>query len=170
MNNSLLLNLKTAAQEIGQILSEDEILQRLLICDSADALTKNFTQRDFNTLVQEHYITFDPTEHAITENDKNNFLVITDNVISFGDTVSSMWDIHIVVDSDNLILADNKLRILEIADRIIVDLDDIKLSTAGQITVTGVERCFYSEFLNGRKISLEITEQRKDQPRKRAEI
>lgn len=74
MKDSLLSNLKKAGFEIGQVLSKDETLQRLLVCDSNNALeTEDFEMKTFNELVNKHYITFDPTEHAITSNDVNSF-------------------------------------------------------------------------------------------------
>lgn len=51
-----------------------------------------------------------------------------------------------------------------------VDLDDYKLSAAGQISISGAETVFYSEFLHGKSVSIEIVEQRKETIRKRAEI
>ena len=75
------------------------------------------------------------------------------------DNTSITIKIYVSTDEQHLLLIDNKNRLFELMDRVIDDLDNRKLSSAGTITVNSFNHTMLSEFRFAYVISLSFNEQ-----------
>ena len=158
-----LKNIKKSVMEIAQLLAQDEEIVKLLHNDEPTALNDAVPSVDLNTLIQEHYICIcAPVEDGIKDQWKNTFLtVLLDNGF-FGrsdDNTSITIKIYVSTDEQHLLLIDNKNRLFELMERVIDDLDNRKLSSAGTITVNSFNHTMLSEFRFAYVISLSFNEQ-----------
>lgn len=166
-----LRNLKKAPFEIATLLAGNPNVVRLIYDDSSSVLVD---KKDFNLsakeLIEQDYIGFYPaTETGIKEIDKNTFIVINLEDFSFNNTdnnTSVSGAIYITTDKAHCLLADNRLRLLELIDEIEETLDNKKLSSAGQIHANSANYVVFSDFRSGYRINFRIY----DQPTRRAEL
>lgn len=162
--------IKTSMFEIAQILASDELLQKLLVIDSPNVLQiEIYTPKTLNEMLDEQYICLAPKlENALKKNDRNTFLIIQ---LDTGDlrNASNMriaGSIFIATDGDHILLKNNANRLWEILDRIIQDLDERKLSSAGAISVDTFNHVVYSEYTFGYRVNFSF----KDQENRKAEL
>lgn len=153
-----LANLKKAITEIAILLSQDTILKCLIVNDN---ITQPIPEKDLNDLLSEEYISiYPPVENGIKKIDRHTFLIIIMDSISIANSETSRANISIYVttDSEHIWWANNKNRLLELCDRVVSVLDEVKLSSAGQINVTSINHVMLSEFRAGYRINLNITD------------
>lgn len=165
-----LVNIKKSYLEIATLLSKDDILCRLLLNDTTDALSKEAPVHDLNSLISEHYISlFPPVENRIEEYQRNTFLsILVDNINFIGadETMPTNIILYISTDEKHLILDDNRNRLLEMVDRIIQVLDNKKLSTSGKLEVTSAIHVLLSELHPAYRIGIRLV----DQPNRKEDI
>lgn len=156
-------NIKKSVMEIATLLAQDEVIIKLLLIDSADALSKPTPSTNINTLIKENYISiYPPVENRIEEYNRNTFIsILIDNVYftSFKDDSRSSIVIYASTNEDHILLENNKHRLLEICDRIVRLLNGYKLSSSGAINVNSMSHVMLSEFHSAYRISLSIADQ-----------
>lgn len=166
-----LRNLKKAPFEIATLLAGNPNIVRLIYDDRVSVLTdKKEMSISVEELIEERYIGFYPaTETGIKEIDKNTFIVINLEDFSFNNAdnnTSVSGAIYITTDKAHCLLADNRLRLLELIDEIEETLDNKKLSSAGQIHTNSANYVVFSDFRSGYRINFRIY----DQPTRKAEL
>lgn len=158
-----LKNIKKAVLEIASLLAQDSILVRLVYNDGVDALSTEVPSTvDLNYLIQNHYVSvFPPVENRIEEYGRNTFLsILMDTMLSSGDSnVRGNLIIYVSTTESELLIKDNRNRLLEICDRIIAVLQDTKLSAAGEINITSISHVMLSEFHTAYRMNLNISDQ-----------
>ena len=158
-----LKNIKKAVLEIASLLAQDSILVRLVYNDGVDALANEVPAFvDLNYLIQNHYVSvFPPVENRIEEYERNTFLsILMDTINSSGDSnIRGNLVIYVSTTESELLIKDNRNRLLEICDRIIAVLQDTKLSAAGEINITSISHVMLSEFHTAYRINLNISDQ-----------
>ncbi len=163
-------NIKLSMMEIGQALAKDDLLQRLLVIDSPDALTKsNYQPKTFNELLQEKYVCLAPKiENGIKNNSRNTFILIQLDNIDFSKRGNTgvTGSIFIATDGDHVLMENNTNRLWEMIDRIAQVLDSTKFSSAGQVEVEWASNVVYSEYTSGYRIAFKF----KDQENRKAEL
>lgn len=164
-------NIKKLPLELSYLFVQDELVQRLLVIDSSDALTASFTPLTFKQLMDNKYISISPlNETGIKEMGRNTFMVInvattTDFDEKDGNNVFS-GSIFICSDLDHLILDEHNLRLLELQSQIIDTINKRKFSCSGELKVISSRAVSYSNYLFGYEIDFEIA----DQPSKGADL
>ena len=159
-----LRNLKKVPFEIATLLATDDTIIRLIYDDSASALT-NKTDLSVSTqeLINSNYIGFYPaTETGIREINRNTFIVINleDFALNAQDqNTRGTGAIYITTDKAHCLLDGNKIRLLELADRIETILDNRKLSVAGELQLTAISYVVFSDFRAGYRISFRCSDQ-----------
>ena len=166
-----LKNLKKVPFEIATLLAADDTIVRLLYDDDPSVLVKKTEiSISMQELISSNYISFYPaTESGIKEIDKNTFIVI--NLEDFSLTnkeneVDGRGAIYITTDKSHSLLSDNKIRLLELADRLETILHGRKLSTAGELEVSNINYVVFSDFRCGYRLSFRII----DQQNRKAEL
>ena len=164
-------NIKKLPLELSRLFSQDEIIQRLLVLDSTDALTAEFAPLTFQELMDNKYISISPlNETGIKEMGRNTFIVInvaTNTVFDSKDNNDTFTgSIFICSDLDHLILDKHNLRLMELQSEIVNIIHEEKFSCSGQLKVTSSSALSYADYLFGYKIEFNIT----DQPSKGADL
>lgn len=164
-------NIKKLPLELSRLFSQNEIIQRLLVDDTVDALTSTFTPLTFKQLMDDKYISIIPlNETGIKEMGRNTFMVInvgTSTVLSKKDNNNVFTGtIFICSDLDHLMLKDHMLRLFELQSEIIDIIDGTKFSCSGELDVLSSTAISYSNYLFGYKIEFQIS----DQPSKGADL
>lgn len=158
-----LKNLKHTPMEIAQLLASNKKIVSLLYNDSELALTMSSPAFSIADLINDNYIGFYPaTESGIKDIERNTFIII--NLEDFSlqtadNNTSASGAIYITTDKAHCLLAENKLRLLELADEIDSVLEGQKLSSAGQIRLTSVNYVVFSDFRSGYRINFRINDQ-----------
>lgn len=156
---SNLTNAKKIMFEIAQTLGRDEVIQKLLLNDNENALTTdNIYNWSVDDLIKQEYINIHYTpENAIKNNTKNTFLVIN---MPNGYLNNNIWkfDITILLSTNlsHLYLENNQSRLIELMDRIIILLNNKKLSAGGLCTVESFNEFLPLEFSYGYELKLKI--------------
>lgn len=165
-----LKNLKHTPIEIAQVLASNQKIVSLLYNDSEFALTTPVPTIPIGELINNDYIGFYPaTESGIKNIERNSFIIINLEDFSLQATdnnTTASGAIYITTDKSHCLLAENKLRLLELADEIDSTLDGQKLSSAGQIRLTSVNYVVFSDFRSGYRINFRIN----DQQHRKAEL
>jgi len=164
-------NIKKLPLELSRLFSQNEIIQRLLVVDSIDALSIDFTPLTFKQLMDNKYISISPlSETGIKEMGRNTFMVInvaTDVTLDKKDNNNLFsGSIFICSDLDHLVLKDHNLRLMELESEIVDLIDGTKFSCSGQLEVLSSTAISYSNYLFGYKIEFQIS----DQPSKGADL
>lgn len=158
-----LRNLKKVPFEIATLLAADDTIIRLIYDDSPFALTNTTNTVSVQELINSNYIGFYPaTETGIREVDRNTFIVISleDFTLNAQDqNTRGTGAIYITTDKAHCLLDGNKIRLLELADRIETVLDNRKLSTAGELQLTTISYVVFSDFRAGYRISFRCSDQ-----------
>lgn len=158
-----LTSLKTSVIEIASLLAQDSALVKLVYNDGVDALDRNVpAEVNLNYLIQNHYISvFPPVENRIEEYGRNTFLSILLDSLVTSNTPNTRGNLVIYVSTTEaeLLIKDNRNRLLEICDRIIFKLQDTKLSASGTINITSISHVMLSEFHTAYRINLNISDQ-----------
>lgn len=156
---SKLMNIKKAPFEIAQILGGNELIQRLLVIDTPNALTKSFTPLSINELLANKYINITPRlENGKIDSGRNTFIEVRINECDFA-REGAVGEVLIGTDTEHALLENNKIRLLELADAIEGILNERKISTAGKILCRFVQEIEYSEFTYGYTIAFSISDQ-----------
>lgn len=166
-----LKNLNKIPFEIATLLASNDVIVRLLYDDTPSALLqKNSINISTQDLINSDYIGFYPaTEAGIKEINRNTFMVI--NLEDFSlraqdNNTRVSGAIYITTDKSHCLLANNKIRLLELADQIDTVLDGAKLSSAGEIQLTSISYVVFSDFRCGYRIAFKCV----DQPSRKAEL
>jgi len=158
-----LKNIKKAVIEIANLLAQDSILVRLVYNDGPDALEREVPGTvDLNYLITNHYISvFPPVENRIEEYGRNTFLsILLDSAMMSNDSnTRGNFVLYVSTTESELLIKDNRNRLLEICDRIIAILQDTKLSAAGQINISSIAHVMLSEFHTAYRLNLNISDQ-----------
>ena len=158
-----LRNLKKVPFEIATLLAADDTIISLVYDDSPFALTNTTDIVSVQELINSNYIGFYPaTETGIREVDRNTFIVINleDFTLNAQDqNTRGTGAIYITTDKAHCLLDGNKIRLLELADRIETVLDNRKLSTAGELQLTTISYVVFSDFRAGYRISFRCSDQ-----------
>lgn len=164
-------NIKKLPLELSRLFSQNEKIQRLLVIDSTNALTADFSPLTFQELMEQGYISIKPlNETGIKEMGRNTFIVINVPINTvFGKKDSNnnfSGSIFMCSDLDHLELEKHDLRLMELQSEIVDLINDRKFSCSGQLEVLSSDAVSYSNYLFGYKISFQIS----DQPSKGAEL
>ena len=157
-------NVKLLPLELSRLFSQDEKIQRLVVLDSSDALTRDFSPLSFKQLMDEKYFSIVPlTETGIKEIGRNTFIVInalTDTALeeTDGNNIFS-GSIFICSDLDHLVLDNYQLRLVELQERIVDLINKEKFSCSGALQVLSSTTISYSTYLFGYRIDFNITDQ-----------
>lgn len=158
-----LKNIKKAVFEVAQILASDETIVKLLVNDNNNALNEPAPSIDLNTLISEHYVCIvPPVESGIRDSWRNTFITILLDTVNFGrrdDNTTGNLILYVTTDEAHAVLVDNKLRTLELIERILTLLEGKKLSSAGELSVSMVSHTMLSEFRPAYRISINFTDQ-----------
>lgn len=159
-----LINVKKSPVEIATTLAQDNIIKKLLIIDNADALTEDVPEVDLNYLLENHYISMEPpVENRIQQYDRNTFIsILVDTVMpaSEGNTRTN-YVIYVSTNMDHQMLNNNKNRLLELADRIIILLQDKKFTSSGQMSFSSMSHLMLSEFHSAYRLGFSMVDQQK---------
>lgn len=166
-----LKNIKKAPIEIASTLALNDTIVRLIYDDDPSVLiNKKEIKVSIQELIDNNYIGFYPaTETGIKSVDKNTFIIINleDFSLQAADSnISVAGAIYITTDKSHALLSGNKLRLLELADEIDHTLNNIKLSSAGKITVNSMHYTVFSDFRSGYRINFRLN----DQSNRKAEL
>ena len=159
-----LINIKKSPVEIATTLAQDGTIKKLLYIDNEDALSEDIPDVDLNYLLQEHYISMEPpVENRIQDYDRNTFIsILVDTVMPSSEgNMRANFVIYISTNMDHQMLKDNKNRLLELADRAILLLQDKKLTSSGQLTFNSMSHLMLSEFHPAYRLSFSMTDQQK---------
>jgi len=160
MNQNKILIIEKTLFEMGQVLSQNQNLQKLLVLDKND-MSESFTPLTFQQLLDQEYISLAPRiESGLKNKDRNTFLVIhlNDMNLSTDETRASGY-IFVGTDYAHVILKNNKNRLLQLINEVTNSLDGIKLSAAGEIGITYASAVTYSESHFGYRISFNFNNQ-----------
>lgn len=159
-----LINIKKSPVEIATTLAQDNTIKKLLYIDEEDALSQDVPDVDLNDLLREHYISMEPpVENRIQDYDRNTFIsILVDTVMPAGEgNMRANFVIYVSTNMDHQMLENNKNRLLELCDRIILLLQDKKLSSAGQLTFSSMSHLMLSEFHSAYRLGFGMTDQQK---------
>lgn len=164
-------NIKKLPLELSRLFSQNETIQRLLVIDSIDALSTEFSPLTFQQLMDDKYISISPlNETGIKEMGRNTFMVINvaiNAVLNKKDNNNIFTgSIFICSDLDHLVLENHDLRLMELQSEIVDIIDGEKFSCSGQLEVLSSTAISYSNYLFGYKIEFQIS----DQPSKGADL
>lgn len=158
-----LINIKKAPLEVATILAENETLIKLLYNSSPNTLNEAIELPNVNDLIEGKYINFyAPTEYGIEKFDRTAFIsIFIDNIYyNYSDkNANTNLTLYFCTKTDNILLANNKNRLLEAVDNIWGTLYLRKLSAAGEIIVNNISYVFLDDFHVGYRMSLSITDQ-----------
>lgn len=159
MSQKTLSNFNKLFVEFKTALLNDEVIRKLLFYDTPDALS-----RTAPTIEEvSNYIFVAPImESGITDFGRNTYIMIDIPNIDLDDTDGSgligMIYITPVTNYEHWMLNDNKMRLFEIAERVLQDIDDRKFSPSGKSTVMSIERVLISKQLYGYAIKVATTD------------
>lgn len=160
-----LINIKKSPAEIATVLAKDDTIKKLLVVDSADALDKNIPEGvDLNYLLENHYISMEPpVENRIQQYDRNTFIsILVDTVTPASEgNMRANYVIYVSTNMDHQMLENNKNRLLELADRIIILLQNKKFTAAGQMNFSSMSHLMLSEFHSAYRLAFSMTDQQK---------
>lgn len=158
-----LKNIEKAVIEIASVLAQDEIIKRLLINDTTDALNIAVPDKNLNDLIKDNYISiYPPVENRIEAYGRNTFISILVDNISFlttDENTRANIVLYVSTNADHLLIKDNRNRLLVLSDRIVQLLDDYKLTASGKINVTSMNHVMLSEFHSSYRINCNIADQ-----------
>ncbi len=159
-----LVNIKKAPLEAAQILAQNKTLVKLLTISTPDVLTASEELLpNLNELISDQYINFyAPTEYGIKNFDRAAQIAIFIDQIS-NRSVDSNIGSHLIVyfgtKTDNILLNENKNRLLEAVDCIMQSLDSQKISASGQLECLSCSYTFFDDFHAGYRISFSFNDQ-----------
>lgn len=159
-----LKNLKKVPFEIATLLAADDTIVRLLYDDDPSALIKKTgISISMQELITSNYIGFYPaTETGIKEINRNTFIIINMEDFSLksqDNNTKGSGAIYITTDKAHCLLTENKIRLLELADRIDTILDNRKLSSAGEVEIVSINYVVFSDFRSGYRINFKCADQ-----------
>lgn len=144
--------------EIADILSKDNIIQKLLYNDSPSALEETSTI-DNNILLDENYIQIGMPSESGIENYNHN-TIININIDSLSVPSDSAHGFILISTADQTLpLNNNKRRLWEISAEIEKVLNSKKLSTAGEINIDNINFINLSTFRSGYIIHFSLVDQ-----------
>ncbi len=158
-----LRNVKKSVIEVAQLLAADPDILKLVYIDDPDALNQEKPDISLNDLISQHYIcVIPPIETGIVDSWRNTFITILLDNVYFNrndDNTASALVIYVSTDEQHVLLVDNKMRTLEIIDRIIAILEGKKLSGAGTLSIDNFSHTMLSEFRSAYRISISFNDQ-----------
>lgn len=158
-----LTNIKKAPLEIAQLLSTNETLVKLLCNSEPTALVDSITAPNLNELISDQYINFyAPTEYGIQNFERTAMIsIFIDRAQRH--SVDKYMDAAIVVyfctKTDNILLKDNKNRLLEATDCICQSLEGQKVSASGELELNSISYVFFDDFHAGYRVSFSLNDQ-----------
>ena len=158
-----LKSITKSLRDIAVRIAQDIELQKLLISDVRNVQQENYTPLSVNEMLEQHYILLTPqNEKSIQNMGRNTFLIITIQDVNFESqdaNSTANGNIFVVTDIDHAMINNEEERSMAIADRLIQDLDNLKLSASVALTITSMSRIAYTETLCGLQIRFKIGEQ-----------
>lgn len=151
MSEKSLSNFSKLFVEYKTALLNDEIIRKLLFYDAPDALERVTPTKE----QVDGYIFLAPVmESGITDFKRNTYIMLDvpnlDTDSTDGDkSIMGMIYITPVTTYKYWMLNDNKMRLFEIADRVLKDIDDKKFSPSGKSSVMSIERVLIDKQLYG---------------------
>ena len=163
MTQKTLSNFSKLFVEYKTKLLDDEIIRKLLFYDSPDALERVAPTKD---KVQDYIFVAPVMESGITDFGRNTYIMLDVPNLDLDDTdgdgsVIGMVYITPVTSYKYWMLNDNKMRLFEIAERVLKDIDDVKFSPSGKSTVMSIERVLIDKQLYGYAIKVVTTDDSK---------
>ena len=156
-------NIKKSIVEVAQILAADEEILKLIYIDTPDALSQPKPEITLNELIAQHYVcVIPPVESGIKDSWRNTFITILLDNVYFNrrdDNTAANLIIYVSTDEAHVLLDDNKMRMLEIVDKVIGLLDNKKISGAGTLSVDSFTHTMLSEFRSAYRISISCNDQ-----------
>lgn len=158
-----LVSIRNSLRDIALILAQDQRIQQLLMVDQYDVESESFEPLSLEEMLNKKYICLTPqNENAIRDIGRNTFIIITLQEVSVNnieDNMGVLGRIFIVTDIDHAMIKNYQDRTLVLADYILQDLNNHKISSAGEIHVTYITRVAYNEFLSGYQVTFRYTDQ-----------
>lgn len=160
MSQKSLRNFSKLFVEYKTILLNDETIRKLLFYDTPDALKREAPTKE----AVDGYIFVAPVmESGITDFKRNTYIMLDVPNLDLDDTdgdgsVMGMIYITPVTTYKYWMLDDNKMRLFEIAERVLADIDDQKFSPSGKSTVMSMERVLIDKQLYGYAIKVITTD------------
>ncbi len=158
-----LVNIKKSVIEVAQLLAADETILKLVYIDEPNALISPKPEITLNELIEQHYIcVIPPVETGIKDSWRNTFITILLDNVSFNrrdDNTSANMIIYVSTDEAHVLLDDNKMRMLEIIDRIVAILEGKKITGAGIISVDNFNHTMLSEFRSAYRVMISFSDQ-----------
>ena len=158
--NTMLDNIQSALFEIKRVLIEDEEIRKLLYNDSNDAL--NLDTPSIESV--DDYISLYPVYEFNTESGGYNHncgisigVSVIDPVDEVVQVIASL-SINVLVNSNKWVLTGNKIRPLEIADRIIELLENKKFSTSSTLSFDGMTNLIMTKRISGYALSFTMND------------
>ena len=150
--------------ELSIRLAQNEDFQRLLVVDSPNPATAEFTKRSWDELVNEGYMDIAPVmfKDGVTQSGVNTFACVLLDDMSFYNTDNHIYvsgRIHLGTTSNLQRLHNNELRLLKMAGEVKKTLDDHKFSASGKLEITSISSIAYSESVFGYVINFRTKEQ-----------
>ena len=155
-------NIQKGLFEIIRVIANDEYIQRLLVDDTPDLSDASFKMATFNSLMKDRYINVYPyTETGIKDYTRNTFLILLLTSVDFNsmDNTIAYGSIFLATDINHCLLTGNRLRLLELANRINVLIDSLKTSAAGEVRVNTLSRMAFDPFHDGYRIDFRFSDQ-----------
>lgn len=158
---SNLRNIKKAPFEIGRLLAANKTLCGYMLDDSD---TPAPTEITFENLLNEKYVTiYPPVDEGHMDNyDRNTYLVILlDSINPNGMDENTLVNgtIYVVTDIEHILLTGNRNRLLEMVDEVYRTLNNVKLTSAGQIVVGNIYHTMITPFKAGYRINFSFSDQ-----------
>lgn len=163
-------NLQKNMFAVKNILLNDEDIRKLLYYDTKNALELEAPSKEdleVETDTELGYITLFPImEKGIVEYNRNTFIQITVPTldVDIDDNDGNLFFgmlITVVTDFKHYMLDNQKIRLLEIVNRVINDIDNQKLNSAGKLEVLKVDEIIFDNYVYGYGIKVMFTDLKK---------
>ena len=149
--------------EIAIKLSQNELLQRLLVVDSPDVEGVSFNKLSWDELINNGYISTSPIVFDDNTNKGINTFacVLLDSMdfFNYDNNISVAGKICIGTNFNHLRLKNNELRLLKMVKEIKDTVDNQKFSASGKLEITSIGSIAYSKYCFGYIISFKTKEQ-----------
>ncbi len=151
-------NLQNSIFEIRQLIQSDPEIRKMLLFDTRDALEKttpSFEEADEFIILSP---IFDITEPPF---DKNTIMTISVTRSNYNDelvTLNNIIKINILTRSELWELNNNKIRPLEIANKIIQKINNLKISASHKLYFLNIELAILNENVSGYALIFHLEE------------
>lgn len=168
MTNKDITNIENTMFAVRTTLANDKTIRKLLYYDTPDALDKQEAPSIDQILGRVEngieYITLFPVmEKGVVEYGRNTYIMITLPMIDLDLSDSSEifvgFQITAISDMKHYMLNHNKLRLMEICNRVIELIDNQKFPTAGKTEVLQMEQVIFTNQVYGYNLKVMCADQ-----------